>query len=426
MRRLALYIPVLCFGLPAPALADFIAVEQFGQGTVVRINESTGERQVIGLTGIGGVQNLARDPSGVLYTLGPELPGTQRSLYTIDAVTGVATELVPLSGPLRLSAALAFSADTGLLYAVARDAVTLVHTLFTIDPRTGVTAAVGPLGLRGLLTFNVTALDFSPEGILYGHTGSPTGTLYPGPGLFTVDTTTGEATVVTSIGLPPLWVQTIAFAPDGTLWAAGLVFAKMDRNTGQVIGPELSTLRFMSGMAFLDEAPPPPPEEEPPPADEAPPPPAEEEPPPADEAPPPPAVTCSISSPLLWPPNDRLAPVGFSAGVSVPPGVDATPLIQVFADDDAQVGDAVDVAPETLRLRAVRQGHAGRVYLIVAWVTDALDRSAFEVCSVAVPHNRSGRAIRRVLARAAAIETYYRAAQEAPPGFALIGEGPDR
>lgn len=412
MRRLALYIAVVFFGLPVPALGDFIAVELRTLGAVVRINESTGERQVIGLTGFGvGVQSLARDPSGVLYTLSPELPGLERSLYTIDAVTGVATELVPLSGPLQSSAALAFSAETGLLYAVARDAVTVVHTLFTIDPRTGVTAAVGPLGLRGLLTFNVTALDFSPEGILYGHTGSPTGTLYPGPGLFTVDTTTGEATVVTSIGLPPLWVQTIAFAPDGTLWAAGLVFAKMDRNTGQVIGPELSTLRFMSGMAFLDEAPPPP---------------AEEEPPPADEAPPPPAVTCSISSPLLWPPNDRLAPVGFSAGVSVPPGLDATPLIQVFADDDAQVGDAVDVAPETLRLRAVRQGHAGRVYLIVAWVTDALDRSAFEVCSVAVPHNRSGRAIRRVLARAAAVETYYRAAQEAPPGFALIGEGPDR
>jgi hypothetical protein len=134
-----------------------------------------------------------------------------------------------------------------------------------------------------------------------------------------------------------------------------------------------------------------------------------------------PTVSCSVADSFLWPSNHRLVNVGLSVDVQPP---DATLQVQIYANDNAEAADAADIGPNTLRLRAERQGHGrGRVYLIVVTAM-AGGQSAFDVCAVVVPHDRSPRSIAQVQAEAASAEAYYREFQTAPPGYALIGEGP--
>ncbi len=135
-----------------------------------------------------------------------------------------------------------------------------------------------------------------------------------------------------------------------------------------------------------------------------------------------PTVSCSVAQPLLWPPNHRLVNVGLSVTVDPP---DAELHLLVYADDNANPSDAADIGPGTLRLRAERQGHGdGRVYLIVVTATNS-GGTGFDVCAVVVPHDHSPRAIASARQQAAAAEAYYQEFQTAPPGYDLLGEGPD-
>jgi hypothetical protein len=135
-----------------------------------------------------------------------------------------------------------------------------------------------------------------------------------------------------------------------------------------------------------------------------------------------PTITCSVADSLLWPPNHRLVSVGLGVAVDPP---DAHLHLRVLADDHAVPADVADIGPDTLRLRAERQGNGtGRVYLIVVTATNA-GGTSFDVCAVSVPHNQSPRSIAAVQQQAAAAEAYYREFQTAPPGYYLLGEGPD-
>src|SRR5262249_49465063 len=97
--------------------------------------------------------------------------------------------------------------------------------------------------------------------------------------------------------------------------------------------------------------------------------------------------------------------------------------VQVYGNDNANASDAAGIAPDTLQLRAARQGHgSGRVYLIVVTAT-AEGQTAFDVCTVVVPHDQSASSIARVQAEAAAAEAFYREFQTAPAGYAVLGEG---
>jgi len=134
-----------------------------------------------------------------------------------------------------------------------------------------------------------------------------------------------------------------------------------------------------------------------------------------------PTITCSVALSLLWPLNDKLVNVGLRVDVQPP---NATLHVQVYADDNASASDASDLAPGTLQLRASRQGSGqGRVYLIVVTAT-AGGPTAFDVCTVVVPHDQSAGAIAQVQAAAAAAKAYYRQFQTAPAGYALLGQGP--
>jgi hypothetical protein len=131
-----------------------------------------------------------------------------------------------------------------------------------------------------------------------------------------------------------------------------------------------------------------------------------------------PTISCSVAQSLLWPPNHQLVNVGLSVDVQPP---DATLQVQVYANDNAASSDAADIGPGTLELGAARQGHgSGRVYLIVVTATSG-GQTAFDVCTVVVPHDQSADSIARVEAAAGDAEAYYRQFQSAPAGFSLIG-----
>jgi hypothetical protein len=130
-------------------------------------------------------------------------------------------------------------------------------------------------------------------------------------------------------------------------------------------------------------------------------------------------VQCSVTVPVLWPPNHQLVNVGLSVQVSDP---NATVTVQVYANDDALPSDAADLAPGRLRLRSQRQGSgSGRVYLIVVTATDAAGNVAVSVCTVVVPHDHSAHSLAAVEQQAADAEAYFQAFHTAPPRYRLLG-----
>jgi hypothetical protein len=130
-------------------------------------------------------------------------------------------------------------------------------------------------------------------------------------------------------------------------------------------------------------------------------------------------VQCSVTTPVLSPPNHQLVNVGLSVQVSDP---STTVTVQVFANDDALASDAAEFAPGQLRLRGDRQGGgSGRVYLIVVQATDAAGDVAFGVCTVVVPHDHGADALAAVDQQAADAAAYFQTFGTAPPGYALLG-----
>jgi DNA-binding beta-propeller fold protein YncE len=85
-------------------------------------------------------------------------------------------------------------------------------SLYTLDPTTGAATLVGPIGFS-----RVSALDFNPtNGVLYGVGADSTGTAV----LLTINTKTGAGTEVGPLGLGGFVSQDIAFRPgNGTLFS---------------------------------------------------------------------------------------------------------------------------------------------------------------------------------------------------------------
>jgi hypothetical protein len=138
-----------------------------------------------------------------------------------------------------------------------------------------------------------------------------------------------------------------------------------------------------------------------------------------------PTLSCSVSTPLLWPRNDKFVNVGLQ--VNVTDACDPNPKvrIKVYSDedsdkekgkdkdkgrdndkgrgDDKDSPDAEKIGAGTLQLRAECSGKGGgRVYLIVVTATDKSHNTSFSSCTVVVPHSESKKAIADVNAQAAA------------------------
>lgn len=182
----------------------------FDTGDFLYLDTSDGSETVIGNTGIGGGvdswSGLAADPgTSILYGTTTQMSGGLSSwLYSIDATTGHATPIGPMEGVRIIDIAIGPGGARGSL---ARIFGVDIAGDNLVDLGSGV---VGPLGFNAEFA---EGLDFDQA----------TGTLYfaavndesvfsqPGQ-MYTIDTTTGHATLVGGISADPAGAQISAFA----------------------------------------------------------------------------------------------------------------------------------------------------------------------------------------------------------------------
>jgi sugar lactone lactonase YvrE len=173
--------------------------------------------------------------------------GNAGALVTIDPATGQGT-LVGTPAPGKALSGLAFRSNTDL-FASTVAGFGGTSTLIRINPDTGaLIATVGPITVGGV-PISIGDLSFQPgTGVLYGLRSNEDPAKLGGR-LYTIDTTTGVATLVGSTGA--VVGGGIAFAPDGTLYQTTIlngapVLNTLNPSTGAVIKSVPDSLFFDS------------------------------------------------------------------------------------------------------------------------------------------------------------------------------------
>jgi hypothetical protein len=138
---------------------------------------------------IGGHAATPAPPAGITLFGGVGGGATTSDLYSIDSITAAATPIGPSGFALT---GLAFRPSDGVLFGVtSNNSAANPRSLITVDPVTGTGTLVGALGV----TSGLADISFRSDDALYGYTPSSR-TLY------TVNTTTGAATQVSSTAIP--------------------------------------------------------------------------------------------------------------------------------------------------------------------------------------------------------------------------------
>jgi hypothetical protein len=183
---------------------------------------------------------LAADAGGRLYSIdGYNDPEPDR-LFVIDRTTGGGSVVGPTGFNWNFRT-LSFSPGTGTMYG-ARD-----NALFTMNIVTGAATEVGSISAPGGPLDQLTALAVDGQGRAFATDIGDTD-------LFSVDLATGQATFVASVGGSGNWFSDLAFDSNGVLWGVRLnggVFT-IDTATGA------ATMRFggnYTGLVFVSEGP---------------------------------------------------------------------------------------------------------------------------------------------------------------------------
>ena len=224
-------VAIGAFAIAGTAQADMIYFQPgFTDELRVIDTDTTIETFVGNMDGIADSWGFSFSPAGTLYGFNR---GTQ-SLYTISLADGSTTLIgTTILGDVE---SLTFNGDGSQLF------VSAGSDLYSLDPANADATLIGNLGLA-LDGLSVTPVDVAVEGL-----GTlPAGTIFgvDGTDLYTVDATIGSLTTIGTVGGPN---ETIAFAPDGTLYG--------HNNAGEfnIIGLDPLTTTFAfnssSGLVF--------------------------------------------------------------------------------------------------------------------------------------------------------------------------------
>ncbi|TVQ33057.1 MAG: hypothetical protein EA376_03090 [Phycisphaeraceae bacterium] len=238
LARVLLGILLPAMMVAGPARADFIGISFFSPGDVFTFNES-GDVTLLGPSGFGGLNSLAKDSSGNLYTQGFSTK-TGAAFVLIDPLTGVGTAVAPNADQLDVRGLAFDPSDT--LYAIVNVFGGTLDFLYTIDLQTGEGQLIGSTGFT-----NLQGLEFDSSGTLFGWDTAGN------RGLVIINTTTGAGSLVGAAG-GTLDIQTLAFDADGALFGAGQNLYSINAATGQFtlvsnIGHDIR------GFASIDDAP---------------------------------------------------------------------------------------------------------------------------------------------------------------------------
>ncbi|MEM6794480.1 MAG: LamG-like jellyroll fold domain-containing protein [Acidobacteriota bacterium] len=161
------------------------------------------------------------------------------TLYDVDPQTGQASN--PRSTGMPGAIGLAFGQD-GYLYSVTLNSFQQPSALYRIDPATGSATQIGQLGLSGSLLEGDLAFD--PNGTLYG--------VGHQQKFFTVNTSTGAATSLPSIGGFSSDYSNLAFDDSGTLYALDNTFtAGQATNFWQTVNPGSGIISSSQSLSYF-------------------------------------------------------------------------------------------------------------------------------------------------------------------------------
>ena len=213
---------------------------------LVTIDPRTGAATEIGTPDYGTYYGsaLAFGPSNILYSAGgyPSL-----TLYTLDPTTASTTHGVVLAGSPSSGCSMeAMTFNEGELYGVLHCSGNSEYYFVSIDTSTGamtvigqpseglVAIAAGPYCNLSSGTCSATYTP-TPPTLVYG-CATPEDTSF----LYAIDPTTGEATLIGSMGMN--WCSGLVFSANGTLYAFG---------EGEDGNPALFTVNVATGAATL-------------------------------------------------------------------------------------------------------------------------------------------------------------------------------
>ena len=169
-------------------------------------------------------------------------------LYDVNIATGAATS--PRGTPIQFSVGITFGPN-GILYGLTTLGSTPRNSLISFDPVTGASSTVGETGLDSIVEGD---LDFDPTtGILYGLQDAPNA---PDPPrlLFTMNPSTGNATVIGDVGGAGD-LSAMSFDASGNLFVLNITSDQLltvNKSTGAIINSvDLSIdLGTTAGMDF--------------------------------------------------------------------------------------------------------------------------------------------------------------------------------
>jgi DNA-binding beta-propeller fold protein YncE len=224
-----------------------------GGTELVAFNLQAGKVRIVGQTGFPGSLSLAFcPPGGRPYTITNMGNANLAQLATVDLDTGAATLVGSPLGQNLMMMGLTCSPD-GTLYGVGQTDVLNpdFNSLYTVDRETGLASRVGSTDVvvpGGVYSGFFMALDFAPDGTLYGANTS---------GLYTIDPSTGHATEVIPFSGVTM-VMGLAIAKDGHFYVSDYVAQSsiwdVDVATG-VATPILATgLAKVPNIAFKVQA----------------------------------------------------------------------------------------------------------------------------------------------------------------------------